>query len=229
MKILAIETSGIPGSVALLEEERLLEERTLETGLRTTQTLTPAIDALLRGAGWTPQNLELVAVARGPGSFTGLRIGVTTAKTLGFATPAQLVGVDTLEALAQQTTPDERPLWVVMNAERDQVFAAQFRWRDTHWEVESATRIVERTPFAQSLRDCLVTGPATSQCEPAFATSVTGAAEGERTLRAATVGRWGWVQFQAGKSATWWSLLPDYFRESAAIEKQRASLIPGAS
>ncbi|MGI5832769.1 MAG: tRNA (adenosine(37)-N6)-threonylcarbamoyltransferase complex dimerization subunit type 1 TsaB [Thermoguttaceae bacterium] len=101
-KLLAIETTELRGSVAVAEGGILLVERPLAENQRSAQSLVPAIESILESQGWTPPELDAIAVAVGPGSFTGLRVGVTTAKVLAWACRAELFGVDTLEAAAWQ-------------------------------------------------------------------------------------------------------------------------------
>src|SRR5690606_6005893 len=104
MKILAFETSGLLGSVALLEtaEGKVVSavERETPADQRTARSLLPTTHRLLSDHGWRPADVELIAVTTGPGSFTGLRIGVVGAKTFAYAVGAKLVGVHTLAALA---------------------------------------------------------------------------------------------------------------------------------
>ncbi|HEX5471854.1 MAG TPA: tRNA (adenosine(37)-N6)-threonylcarbamoyltransferase complex dimerization subunit type 1 TsaB, partial [Lacipirellulaceae bacterium] len=99
-RILAIETSGRHGSVATLGgevgEARLVGQLALTGDQRTAQSLAPAMQQLLAAAQWTPESLDLVAVTVGPGSFTGLRIGVTTAKAFAYAVGADIIRVNTL-------------------------------------------------------------------------------------------------------------------------------------
>lgn len=106
-RILALETSSTSGSLALADESgRLLAQRRLPRRPRVAQTLIPAIDEMFRAAGWRPSDVGLVAVVHGPGSFTGLRVGVTAAKTFAYALRIDLLGVDTLEVLAWQAFRD---------------------------------------------------------------------------------------------------------------------------
>src|SRR5207342_1377544 len=93
---------------------------------RTAQVLAPAIQQLLTAAEWSPKSVDLVAVTAGPGSFTGLRIGVTTAKAFAYAIGADVLGINTLEALALQAAPSASPLWTVLDAQRQELFAARF-------------------------------------------------------------------------------------------------------
>ena len=123
---LAIETSGRIGSIALVEDRRLVAEDQFPHGLRHAAEIICRIDVLCRGAGWTPRDLAELYVSVGPGSFTGLRIGVTLAKTLAFATGALLVAVPSVEVLALNAPPDCQNVVIVLDAKRDQIFTARF-------------------------------------------------------------------------------------------------------
>ncbi len=101
-KILALETTDAQGSVALCDGGEILASRRLNADRRSAQTLAPTIRETLDDFGWTPSDVDAVAVAIGPGSFTGLRVGVSTAKMLAWAVGAKIVGVDALEAIASE-------------------------------------------------------------------------------------------------------------------------------
>src|SRR4051794_9569138 len=129
-RILAIETSGRFGSVATLAGDlngvKSLRQIALPETQRTAQSLAPAIQELLLATEWSPRDVDLVAVAVGPGSFTGLRIGVTTAKAFAYAIGADVVGIDTLHAIAQQLAAGDLPAWTIIEAQRQELFAAKF-------------------------------------------------------------------------------------------------------
>ena len=127
MKILAFETSAKAASVALMENGKLLGESYQNTGLTHSQTLMVMAEDLLKTAGLTAQDVEAVAVAAGPGSFTGVRIGVAAAK--GFAWGAELpcYGVSTLEAMARNLGVWQGYIVPAMDARRSQVYTAIFR------------------------------------------------------------------------------------------------------
>ena len=127
MRVLALETMGRLGSVAALDEGAVVAERHLDPALRSAQSVTPAIGQLLEQLQWQPRDLELIAVATGPGSFTGLRIGVTTAKVLAYAVGADVIGVDALEVVATQTPDDIEHVHVVVGAERQMTSGAEGR------------------------------------------------------------------------------------------------------
>src|SRR5436190_605976 len=114
------------GSVAALEDDRVLVEQDIHPGQRSAQSLAPAMRDVLASVGWKPAEVELVAVAIGPGSFTGLRVGVATAKTFAYVAGCKIIGVDTLEAIAWRTSVEHREFYTILDAHRKQVFAARF-------------------------------------------------------------------------------------------------------
>ena len=126
MKILAFETSAKAASVALMDNGKLLGESYQNTGLTHSQTLMVMAEDMLKSCGFSVDNVEAVAVAAGPGSFTGVRIGVAAAK--GFAWGAQLpcYGVSTLEAMARSLGVWDGYVVPAMDARRNQVYTAIF-------------------------------------------------------------------------------------------------------
>ena len=126
MLILAFETTAKAGSVALLEDGKLLAESYQNTGLTHSQTLMVMAEDMLKQAGKTVADVTAVAVAEGPGSFTGVRIGVAAAK--GFAWGGQIpcCGVSTLEAMARTLGVYEGHVCACMDARRNQVYNAVF-------------------------------------------------------------------------------------------------------
>ena len=127
MKILAMDSSAIAASVALCEEGRLLGESTILNGNTHSQTLLPMVESLLAQFEMTTDEVDLFAVSNGPGSFTGVRIGVATLKGLAFGKNKPCVGVSTLEALANNLIVTDGLICTVMNARRKQVYTALFR------------------------------------------------------------------------------------------------------
>lgn len=125
MKTLAIDSSSMTGSVALLEDEALVGEYLLSLKRTHSERLFPALDALLTQTGTDIAEIDLLAVAVGPGSYTGLRIGLGTAKGLSFALGKPIVGVSTLSALAG-TLPWPGPILTLIDARHGNVFAGAF-------------------------------------------------------------------------------------------------------
>ncbi|HYE21079.1 MAG TPA: tRNA (adenosine(37)-N6)-threonylcarbamoyltransferase complex dimerization subunit type 1 TsaB [Tepidisphaeraceae bacterium] len=126
MPALAIETSGRQGSVATVDAGHVLAEETFDHGLRHAAGILAIIDRLTRAAGWGPADLAEIYVSAGPGSFTGLRVGVTVAKTLALALGVKLVAVPTVEVLARNAPAGWQNLVIVLDAKRDQIFTATF-------------------------------------------------------------------------------------------------------
>ena len=149
MLILAFETSAKAGSVALWQNGKLLGESYQNTGLTHSQTLLSMAESLIKSCGFTPQNVEAVAVAAGPGSFTGVRIGVAAAKGFAWGLELPCCGVSTLEAMAEQLGIYEGLVVPVMDARRSQVYNAVFQA-----EKGTLTRITEDR--AISLEDLAV-------------------------------------------------------------------------
>ena len=138
MLILAFETSAKAGSVALMQDGVLLGESYQNTGLTHSQTLLSMAESTLAQAGKTAREVEAVAVAAGPGSFTGVRIGVAAAKGLAWGNDIPCYGVSTLEAMAEGLAVYEGYVLPVMDARRSQVYTALFRA-----EKGNLTRIME--------------------------------------------------------------------------------------
>ena len=127
MLTLAFETSAKAGSVALLDGKKLLGESYQNTGLTHSQTIMAMAKDLITACGRTPQDIEAVAVAAGPGSFTGVRIGVAAAKGFAWGKELPCYGVSTLEAMALNLGAYEGLVVGVMDARRSQVYTATFR------------------------------------------------------------------------------------------------------
>ena len=129
MKILAMDTSSDVASVAVTEDGRLLGEYTMNNKKKThSQKLMVMIDALLKDIEVDISEIDLFAVSHGPGSFTGLRIGVATAKGLAHACQKPIIGISTLEALAYNLPFCEHIIVPVMDAGKNRVYAASYIW-----------------------------------------------------------------------------------------------------
>lgn len=126
MLLMAFETSAKAGSVALHDGEKLLAQSVCNTGLTHSQTLMVMAEDLLKNTGVIPQDVTAVAVAAGPGSFTGVRIGVAAAKGFAWGADIPLYGVSTLEAMARQMGVYQGYILPVMDARRQQVYNGVF-------------------------------------------------------------------------------------------------------
>ncbi|AIG66041.1 tRNA (adenosine(37)-N6)-threonylcarbamoyltransferase complex dimerization subunit type 1 TsaB [Weissella tructae] len=129
-KTIAFDTSNQPLSVALFDADHVIAQ--IETNISRNQSeqLLPAIDQLVSDAGWVAGDLERVVVSAGPGSYTGLRIGVTTAKTLAYTLGLELVGISSLGLLAANVKNEDTIIVPVMDARNDNLYAAAYEWVD---------------------------------------------------------------------------------------------------
>jgi tRNA threonylcarbamoyladenosine biosynthesis protein TsaB len=128
MRVLAVETSSLAGGVALLDDERLIAEYVLDVSVTHSERLMAAVDRVLGDARWTPRALDALAVAVGPGSFTGLRIAVSTVKGLAVALGVPIAAVPTLDAMAATLPWATLPVCPVLDARKGEVYASLYRW-----------------------------------------------------------------------------------------------------
>ena len=229
MLILALETSSQAGSVALLDgqvaglSDNVLSQRLLPSDQRSAQSLAPAIAQVLAEAGKRPGDVGLVAVTIGPGSFTGLRVGATTAKTFAYAAGCECLGVDTLEVIAVQVPLGKQSageLHAVLDAQRKELFLARFRWHGGIPVRLEENRIVPADQWLAGLTPgTTVTGTGINRLIDRLPAGVIAAPELHRDPQAVAVGRLAWRDYQAGRRDDLWKLAPKYLRTSAAEEK----------
>ena len=161
MLILAFETSAKAASVALYDGAKLLGESYQNTGLTHSQTLMVMAEDLLRQCGLAVQDVTHVAVAAGPGSFTGVRIGVAAAKGFAWGAQLPLYGVSTLDAMCRQMMLPGMAVCGCMDARRSQVYNAMFRCDGEGWHrlcEDRAVSIQELKQDLQSAGPCILVG-----------------------------------------------------------------------
>ncbi len=147
MLTLGIETSGRNASVALLKNQTVLEQALLkEAGRPDTKRLPVCVKEMLQKQGVKPNDLDCLAVSRGPGSFTGLRVGLVFAKTFGYATGVPLVAVDTFAAIVEQLVPSEDlpqagTVEVVEDLRKGQIAWQRFVYQNEEWQPEAAIEV----------------------------------------------------------------------------------------
>ncbi len=150
MKILSFDTSTQKLSIALFEGSKKIDSYDSEVTGRHSQELIPGLQRILKRAHVRPKEVGCIAVGVGPGSFTGLRIAVTTAKVFCYTLKTKLVGISSLEAIARSAT-GEGEFAVLMDAKKAQVYAAIYRKKGEHWQVIQKPALVLREHFLQSL------------------------------------------------------------------------------
>lgn len=231
MLILAFDTSGFAGSVALLDSARILAERMLDPKRRSAQTLAPAMAGILAEAGARPADVRLTATTIGPGSFTGLRIGVTAAKTFAYAAGCDVIGLSTLEVIAAQV-PERRTATIhaILDAQRKELFLATYQISSSGGVTKGDSlpqlhrlapdRIIAADAWLAELAPgTIVTGSGVDRLIDRLPTGTIVVEPSLREPQAATVGRLAWQAFQAGRRDDLWKLAPAYLRPSAAEEK----------
>ena len=216
---LVIETSGRTGKLALARGNAIVRSRALEETRRLARDLAPAVGEMLEAERLRPKDVAGVIVSIGPGSYTGLRVGIMSAKSFAFATGCSLVAVPTFSAIALQAPPDAREVWVLADALQGMVYVQRFAQGQPLDELR-IMRADEVLPQAQG--DAWFTGPGVSVHAghlPATAPLVP-EADREPTIESL---------FHAGRGIAplprdgLFALEPLYLRGSSAEEKAKAN------
>ena len=158
MKLLAIETSGTVGSVAVLDSEGISSGINFPEGTKHGRALVPSIEILMERVGWDPADLDVVAVSIGPGTYTGLRIGLVCAKMISSLAGAALVAVSSLDVIARNAGNGCEHVCVVVNAHRSEVYTASYKRQGVSWTRRSDCAIVRSDELEALLEpgSCLV-------------------------------------------------------------------------
>jgi tRNA threonylcarbamoyladenosine biosynthesis protein TsaB len=216
-----LETTETTASLAAFRDYNLLIEKDLDSSKRSAQSLAPALRELLRQVGWRASELDLVAVSIGPGSFTGVRVGVTTAKVLAYAAGANVLGVETPAVIAAAVPGEVQDLSVVLDAQRGQLVTQRFhRGPDRRLSAEQTWQLTAIDAWLDSLAPGVaVAGPILRRLADRLPDHVRLLDQAFWSPRAATVGRLALDDYARGRRDDLWKLLPIYFRRSAAEEK----------
>lgn len=229
---LGVETSGLVGAVALRRGGETLDALSLEqVGRRHAQTLIAEVGSLLNRHGISPQQIEVVAVSVGPGSFTGLRVGIVFAKTLAFALGCRLVAVDTFRIIAATCPADVSQVFVVADAQRGDLFVGHYlreatvlSANPTSWIRHGDITIEPSEGWCQNFANAsgsmsVVAGPAAELLRSRLPTHVRVLDEASHEPHAGMVAELGEKLAKASEFADPWTLEPFYLRRSAAEEK----------
>ena len=132
MKVLALDSSGLVASVAIVQDDELLGEYTINHKKTHSQTLLPMLDEVAKMIELDMNSIDFIAVSAGPGSFTGLRIGSATAKGLALALDKKIVSVPTIDAMAYNLWGSDAQICPIMDARRNQVYTGLYQFEDDH-------------------------------------------------------------------------------------------------
>lgn len=135
MKILALDSSGLVASVAVVEEENMIAEYTVNYKKTHSQTLLPMLDEIVKMIELDLKTIDAIAIASGPGSFTGLRIGSATAKGLALALKKPIISIPTVEGLAYNLYGTDKIICPIMDARRNQVYTGLYRFEEEQFVV----------------------------------------------------------------------------------------------
>jgi tRNA threonylcarbamoyladenosine biosynthesis protein TsaB len=228
MLILGMDTSTRAGSVALLRNDQVLGEILVHSGIAHSESILPAASRIIEQSGIAPRDIDLFAVTVGPGSFTGLRIGVSIVKGLAFASSRPVAGVSTLEALAWNFCFSARPVCTLLDAKKGQVYAALFKPGDGGLpRREGEILAIEPDKLLKVLPDdVILAGEGAVRYEgvflPAFGPG-SFAPPHLHLIRAASVALLGKGLFAAGRTVEAAALAPVYIRPSEAEQSVTAN------
>ena len=228
MKILAFESSAKAASTALLSDGCLLAEYMQNSGQTHSRTLMELAKNMLSGCDLTPQDIDAVAVAAGPGSFTGVRIGMACAKGFAWGRQLPLYGVSTLEAMAWQASEFSGIVCCAMDARRSQVYHARFLAENGTLTRLCPDCAVSLDEVRLALENCekpkIMVGDGAQLCYNTFGTEISGcmlAPEHRRMQRASGVALAARRLLSEGADCSGAALAPNYLRLSQA-ERERA-------
>lgn len=223
MKILAIDTGGYSCSVALTENDTLKYEYAADHGRTHAVTLPGMIDAVLSASGTPFGDIDGFAVSTGPGSFTGLRIGIATIKGLGLAASKPVAAVSSLEALAYQCPGVETLICPLIDARKKEVYAAFYRWCGGRLNTVDPPTVGTPENILPGIRErCFFVGSGAllykDIIENRLEKTSSIAPPGVNRVRASTVARLGYRQLQDNRGVSAHSVVPLYVRRPDAVK-----------
>lgn len=225
MRILALETATLAGSAALLEGGQVIGQSLLDVALTHSERLITMVDRLLKDCRWDVAGLEALAVSIGPGSFTGLRVGIATAKGLALALGLPVAPVPTLDALASNLPFAEAPVCPLLDARKGEVYLSLYRWNEDRMERRWDYLALPPRAAAERLRSpVIVVGDGVAACLPFLSHLGAGlrvAPASHSVPSAAVVGQLGRGVLESGCAVAAEVLAPLYLRPSEAELKAR--------
>ena len=225
MRVLALETSTLAGGVALCEDGRVVGLSLLNVALTHSERLMSMVDRLLEDCRWTLAQVQGLAVSIGPGSFTGLRVGVATVKGLALALGLPVAAVPTLDALAANLPFADAPVCTLLDARKGEVYVCLYQWTGQSMERRSDYLALPPEDVPAWLRvPVIVLGDGVPACRPyleRLGGRVRVAPAAQSVPSAAMIGQIGHVMLASGQEISGDALEPFYLRPSEAVLKAR--------
>lgn len=218
-RILILETSGRVGLVAVARRETLGELRRLEESRRHARDLAPAVAELCQTQGWKPRDLDAVIVSLGPGSYTGLRVGIMSAKALAYATGCKLIGVETFAAIAAQTPGEAATVDVIADAQQKKLYVQSWRRDGSRWQPETPLEIKPASEWLASLSPgTWISGPGLRPWEESIPAANKVVEPDLREPHPKSLLMLGLERWNQGQFDDFWKVEPIYLRRSNAEE-----------
>lgn len=222
MKVLGLDTSTLMATCAVIEDDKVLGEYSLNQDMSHSERLVPMIKEVLDSLDLRPKDIDLYGVSIGPGSFTGLRIGLATVKAFAHLFEKPLVGISTLEALAFNLAHHEI-IVPMLDARRDRVYTGIYSWEDGEIKEIMGASIFEILDLIGELKiykKVIVNGDGSSLYKDLLLKELGGRLEfatlGQNSCRASSVAELARIKYQLGQVDDYFSLAPDYLRPSQA-------------
>ncbi len=225
MKVIGIETSGLVGSVAVCNGDTIVGRKTFGRKLNHGKEIVSSLKAIFDEIKWEPSDVDLITVSIGPGSYTGLRIGITCAKTLAYGLGKPVIDVPTLDALAENVRDDVKNLCPVIDARRKKVYACIYTRNDTEKKRITDFLIISPEKLLDILPEpVLLFGDGVAPYKDIFAQKkALIASDGLGIADAVTVARLGLKRYEQGKRCEINLLAPLYLRRSEAEERLKGN------
>lgn len=223
MKILALDTSTMMASCAVMDDTRVLGEYSISQEMSHSERIVPMIDEILKGLDMKIDDIDLYAVARGPGSFTGLRIGVATMKAFAHMFDKAIIGVATIEGLAFNL-PHNDIVVPMIDARRNRVYTGIYSWKvgKLHTIMKADALEIDELldRLGKEYDNVTVNGDGSllyrEKIEKALGAKVNYSTMGLNYCRASSIGELALIKYNEGYRDDYYALVPDYLRKSQA-------------
>jgi tRNA threonylcarbamoyladenosine biosynthesis protein TsaB len=215
LRVLILETSARAGQVAVAEGGRVLAQRRLSETRRHGRDLAPAAAELLAERGWPPRSVGAVVVGRGPGSYTGLRVGIMSAKAFAYATGAKLFAIDTFAAVAAQAPDEARQVDVIGDAQQRNLYVQRFERSGDGWRPVTELTVKPADEWLTAPA-AWVSGPGVALVQDRLPTGSRAVGEAEREPHPGTLMRLALARPDLDRGDDLWAVEPLYARPSSA-------------